>query len=101
MHVWQLARSGRVAVLLWRRPGDVGALALSFLLAVFPAYAESRTAAPNPDLAASVSEPLRPGSSAPDEAARARVNQAYGKLPLSFEANRGQTDARVDFLSSG
>ena len=25
----------------------------------------------------------------------------YGKLPLSFEANQGQTDSRVDFLSRG
>ena len=25
----------------------------------------------------------------------------YGKIPLSFEANRGQTDARVQFLSRG
>ena len=26
---------------------------------------------------------------------------AYGKLPLAFEANRGQTDSRVRFLSHG
>ena len=26
---------------------------------------------------------------------------AYGKLPLSFEANHGQTDRRVRFLSRG
>jgi hypothetical protein len=26
---------------------------------------------------------------------------AYGNLPLSFEANRGQTNARVDFISRG
>jgi hypothetical protein len=26
---------------------------------------------------------------------------AYGKLPISFEANHGQTDAQVDFLSRG
>ena len=32
--------------------------------------------------------------------ARAPV-QNYGKLPLSFEANRGQTDAQVEFLSHG
>ena len=30
-----------------------------------------------------------------------RVAEAYGKLPLSFEANRGQTDRRVKFLSRG
>lgn len=30
---------------------------------------------------------------------RAKVAASYGKLPLSFEANRGQTDRRVKFLS--
>src|SRR5437660_3147385 len=28
-----------------------------------------------------------------------RVKTAYGKLPLSFEPNRGQTDPRVEFVS--
>ena len=27
--------------------------------------------------------------------------EAYGRLPLSFEANRGQTSAQVDFVSRG
>ncbi|MFL6273828.1 MAG: SBBP repeat-containing protein [Blastocatellia bacterium] len=30
---------------------------------------------------------------------RARLDEAYGKLPLSFEANRGQIDSRVQFIS--
>ena len=30
---------------------------------------------------------------------QARITNAYGKLPLSFEVNRGQTDAEVKFLS--
>jgi Calx-beta domain/Carboxypeptidase regulatory-like domain/Beta-propeller repeat len=30
-----------------------------------------------------------------------RAIEAYGKLPLSFEVNTGQTDARVKFLSRG
>src|SRR5262249_55153541 len=33
--------------------------------------------------------------------AAAGLLQAYGQLPLSFEANRGQTDAQVQFLSRG
>ena len=37
----------------------------------------------------------------PDEAKQARVSEAYGKLPLSFEANRGQLDPEVKFLSRG
>ena len=31
----------------------------------------------------------------------ARIAEAYGRLPLSFEANRGQADAAVKFLSRG
>jgi hypothetical protein len=30
-----------------------------------------------------------------------RVSESYGKLPLSFEANRGQTDPKVKFLTRG
>jgi len=33
--------------------------------------------------------------------ARARAAEAYGKLPLRFEANEGQTGAAVQFLSRG
>lgn len=29
------------------------------------------------------------------------VLATYGNLPLSFEANQGQTDARVNFISRG
>src|SRR5260370_11133478 len=32
---------------------------------------------------------------------RPQVMESYGKLPLSFEANQGQTDQRVRFLSRG
>src|SRR5882672_5069746 len=34
-------------------------------------------------------------------AADARVSEGYGKLPLHFEANRGQTHKDVRFLSRG
>ena len=34
-----------------------------------------------------------------DKASRARVNELYGKLPLSFEVNKGQFDSRVKFAS--
>jgi len=33
--------------------------------------------------------------------AQTRLLKHYGQLPLSFETNRGQTDARVKFLSRG
>ena len=37
----------------------------------------------------------------PAPATQARLSAAYGQLPLSFEANRGQTDSRVNFLAHG
>ncbi len=37
----------------------------------------------------------------PNATALAQSSAAYGKLPLSFEANKGQTDSRVNFLSRG
>ena len=40
-------------------------------------------------------------SAEPNAATRARVIDTYGKLPLRFEANRGQTDSRVKFLARG
>ena len=35
------------------------------------------------------------------QTARRRAGEAYGKLPLLFEANRGQTSNRVKFISRG
>ena len=44
----------------------------------------------------------KPSSAAKTPAAnKPQVVENYGKLPLSFEANHGQTDNRVDFLSRG
>src|SRR4029077_3227889 len=36
-----------------------------------------------------------------DLSSRAHLSETYSKLPLSFEANNGQTDQRVKFLSRG
>jgi len=38
---------------------------------------------------------------APDQPATARVSAAHSKLPIMFEANLGQTDSQVKFLSLG
>ena len=38
-------------------------------------------------------------SSIPDPATQARAYEAYGKLPLGFEPNRGQAPAEVQYLS--
>src|SRR5271154_2343849 len=42
---------------------------------------------------------LSQSTSPTDPKAQARIVDTYGKLPLSFEANRGQTDSSVKFLS--
>jgi len=39
--------------------------------------------------------------SQPNSATPARVAESYGKLPLSFEANRGQVNEQVKFLCRG
>ena len=36
-----------------------------------------------------------------DAAAIARLSSSYGKLPISFEVNQGQTDGSVQFLARG
>jgi Beta-propeller repeat len=46
---------------------------------------------------------LPPGATLaqPDAATQAHLTATYGQLPLSFEANKGQTDPRVNFLVRG
>src|SRR5260370_42148920 len=44
---------------------------------------------------------LAPSANAPSPAIKQKVEEEYGKLPLSFEANHGQTDPQVKFLSRG
>ena len=46
----------------------------------------------------SLAQSIRPTSSRPNSAL---LVASYGKLPLAFEANQGQTDQRVKFLSRG
>ena len=49
--------------------------------------------------------PVKPAAQATSKgaptAARRSPSQNYGKLPLAFEANQGQTDPRVKFFSRG
>ena len=47
---------------------------------------------------------LTSGGSAPApsaDALRAQAQEDYGRLPLRFEINRGQTDRQVDFIARG
>jgi hypothetical protein len=43
----------------------------------------------------------RGARSDPDLKTQAAIRESYSRLPLSFEANHGQTDSRVKFLSRG
>ncbi|HEX5891174.1 MAG TPA: SBBP repeat-containing protein [Pyrinomonadaceae bacterium] len=45
--------------------------------------------------------PAQDGAPVASETARTRVAQNFGKLPLSFEINKGQIDQAVKFLSHG
>lgn len=36
-----------------------------------------------------------------DESPSTRISAAYGRIEMSFEANKGQTDKSVDFLARG
>src|SRR5438445_5465133 len=74
--------------------------------AFWPASAPSHAALPRPsderaESAKTREAPIPSARAAADEPTRLRANEAYGKVPLSFEINQGQTDARVKFLSRG
>ena len=45
--------------------------------------------------------PVGTSTTPADAVTQARLSAAYGQLPLSFEANHGQTDSQVNFLSRG
>ncbi|MGB7924488.1 MAG: carboxypeptidase regulatory-like domain-containing protein [Pyrinomonadaceae bacterium] len=60
-----------------------------------PAVATRPEAAKRSDAAADAR------SSKPKQTEQERAAEAYGKLPLSFEANQGQTDARVKYITRG
>src|SRR5215831_13601012 len=61
--------------------------------------ATTASAAGSADLALS-SAAVRDASGTP-AATQPRLVEAYGRLPLSFEINQGQTDSRVKFVSRG
>jgi len=45
--------------------------------------------------------PARPLSPSSSQGPQTRMVKNYGNLPISFEANQGQTDSEVRFLSRG
>jgi hypothetical protein len=45
--------------------------------------------------------PAQAGKKTLDTAARSRLAEAYGKLPLRFESNEGQVDGQIKFVAHG
>ena len=76
-------------------------LAGAILIQTHHASAQAPSLLRNPNPLSISQESLRPTTQNSADETRARLERAYGLLPLSFEANRGQTDARVKFLSRG
>ncbi|MDA2929354.1 SBBP repeat-containing protein [Acidobacteria bacterium AH-259-O06] len=68
------------------------------LLVLFPSVAHTSSLTLNNSGPGDQPPPTR---SAARQASQVRVTEAYGKLPLSFEANQGQSDPHVKFLSRG
>ena len=69
-----------------------------FLGFIVPCNALSTTSSAIPPV---LSKQITGKVTEPDIATRARIVKSYGRLPLSFEANQGQTDGKVKFLSRG
>ena len=87
--------------------GSLGLISILLLSVQFPADASRGTAVKRrdteknrPDSSLFETPGLRTSTDA-DEAMRPRLREAFGNVPLSFEANRGQTDSRVKYLSRG
>ncbi|MCH7923694.1 MAG: SBBP repeat-containing protein, partial [Nitrospinae bacterium] len=77
-------------------------LALLTVFALVPGEASQDGTALAPTGSAPAAQALaKPAPAKVSQATKARVQEAYGKLPLHFEANQGQTDPQVKFLSRG
>jgi hypothetical protein len=75
---------------------------VSILLSLVPAGAPTHKQPPRPDVS-QTNTPIQSAatSSQTPPLAREQASAAYGKLPLSFEANQGQTDKAVNFVARG
>ena len=85
------------------RPGHLISLTLALVglmsLGIILGHFRSRPVLPSfpSDINSSkpAGQPPRATPSETAQSAKLRLEEAYGKLPLSFEANSGQTDSRV------
>src|SRR6266498_6055669 len=76
---------------------------IKLVILLLPLAASLVSQAPQSKVAAAVVDPSASKKSLekPDHATRMRLGEAYGRLPLSFEANQGQTTSDVKFFSRG
>jgi photosystem II stability/assembly factor-like uncharacterized protein len=84
-------------VLIW-------SLFITGLLAFTPRQGQASNSSLRHTLTPKVKESTEengPQAKTVDEATRARVSEAYGKLPLRFETNWGQFDSQAQFLVRG
>jgi uncharacterized protein (TIGR03437 family) len=74
---------------------------LSLVLLTLSVLIFQRTANPGKPAAHQSSSARITAQSLTDQAKRIQLSEAYGKLPLSFEANQGQANSQVKFLARG
>jgi hypothetical protein len=83
------------------RPATLTRVAFYVAIALLTAWATFTTYSAklddNKSPAAAANNPGKPSSAAQ----RVSLNKEYGKLPLSFEANTGQTDTSVKYFARG
>jgi hypothetical protein len=83
----------------WQQRRFLFTLLLALSLVTVPFIPSSRASASLPLNASRVGQGADPVSSDQAAEATSRAQEAYGKLSLQFEANQGQTDRRVNFIT--
>jgi beta-propeller repeat-containing protein len=76
-------------------------LSVTISLVNIPAHFAAGSVPATGAVSAASSHRAEQPASTPDAKTLSQVNEAYGKLALSFEANQGQTAPQVKFLSRG
>src|SRR5919198_2643254 len=88
---------GREGDMQFRAVG-IGAMVATFVAAGAFGTSGGRTTTTN----AGAGDPLSPAAgAAPPSTTKRQALKAYGRLPLAFAANAGQTDARVRYYAQG
>ena len=68
---------------------------------LLPLLAATAAVRPVADASAFPTTPTRVATAAPAAADKSAILERYGRIPLYFEKNSGQTDARVQYLARG